>query len=194
MGLAVRPFSAFIIGSLRDPAMTIDFHRLSLVGSSNKEPGGGFLRRRPTLPQSDFDASSGFHSLSTLCSFRCIPNVFQSGRTRGVRALQRFLLSGCRHLTELPLSPTSSFEVVCPFRLVSRRRAFSSLDDGLSCWTAVPRILDPMTLSRLPLSRSSTPLGIRVARHFPSFEGLAACFARLQGFELPERTFCHVPV
>jgi hypothetical protein len=41
MGLAVRPFSAFITGSPRDPTMRIDLRLFSLVGPLSKNPVGG---------------------------------------------------------------------------------------------------------------------------------------------------------
>jgi len=59
-------------------------------------PVEGSSGNRSTVPRSNFAASSGFHNLPTPSSFRCIPRVFQRSRTRGVRSLQRFLLSSCR--------------------------------------------------------------------------------------------------
>lgn len=66
------------------------------------------------MPHSDFATSSGFPNLSTSYSFRHIPSLFQLDRTRGVRALQRLLLSGCRLHQSPSTDPASSYEVAYP--------------------------------------------------------------------------------
>jgi len=96
--LALRPVSACSTGKLRSCIAGIDLRRKSRATSYHSFRSGEESERNcPTLPQSDFDASAGFLNLTTSYSFRYVPNVFQPGRTRGVRSLQRFLLLGCRH-------------------------------------------------------------------------------------------------
>lgn len=132
MGLAVRPFSAFIIGSLRDPAMRIDFHRLSLVESSKKRTRWGVPQKTsdlttvglrcvlrlsqppdalllPMLPERISVRSHSWGSRPSEVSPLWLPTF------DGVATKSDFLFRGC-----LPLS--TGFQAT----------RFSSLDDGLS--------------------------------------------------------------
>lgn len=139
---------------------------------------------RPTLPRSDFGAPSGFLNLSASCSFRCFPNVFQFGRTRGVRSLQRFLLSGCRRCRayqaiRLPFSRLPARSSNCAAAQSSSFRRVVYQPGTCS------RVLDRMIASDC-LFRGRLPLmALALLGHRSFFRKSAACFACLQGFELP---------
>jgi len=97
--------------------------RFSAPSAFSERRGATYLRQVPDL--SGYVASSGFRSLSTLCSPRRLPGLFHPGPALGVHP-SRFFSAHCavrplRRRFPLGVSPglTNSG---CPFRVISHSR------------------------------------------------------------------------
>lgn len=188
------PFSACITGKLRGMQRNSGLRPYPMPpGHHSASPVRNSQRVCPTLPPSDFDAPTGFLNLSAPCSFRCLPSLFQLGRTPRVSVLQRFPLFGCRHGQGPP--PDSSGTLFRGALTLVRHPPPSPAS------LAGMRLVSVVWLPRAPsptvepdfLSRGRLPLLVLHIALAPwsSCEDSAACSAHLQGFELPKSPYCH---
>jgi len=161
--------------------------------SLSPDPVEDPLKNRPTLPSSDFEAPSGFLNLSTHWLLPMHPGH-----------LSAWSHSWGSHPSEvspswLPTLLDSSTVSDFPFRGVLPLESVPAF--GHIFFRSVP--FTRIVSSGTRLDRRLTASSFEVACpswHWlclgviPSCEGPAACSACLQGFELPESSFCHIPV